>query len=69
VLGIEWVEGTSVRKVLGGGAEGEDEAEEGEEVMEADNETEVDELKDVYGLTQGKLVLVNAHPIYFIREL
>ncbi|KAF8752962.1 Lipopolysaccharide kinase (Kdo/WaaP) family [Rhizoctonia solani] len=52
VLGIEWIEGTSVRKVLGGGAEGEEELDVAEEEIE-DEEAEMDELKDVYGLTQG----------------
>ncbi|QRW22822.1 Serine/threonine-protein kinase [Rhizoctonia solani] len=55
VLGIEWIEGTSVRKVLGGGAEGEEELDVAEEEIE-DEEAEMDELKDVYGLTQEGLM-------------
>ncbi|CAE6409437.1 unnamed protein product [Rhizoctonia solani] len=55
VLGIEWIEGTSVRKVLGGGAEGEEEVDVAEEEIE-DEEAEMDELKDVYGLTQERLM-------------
>lgn len=53
LLGIEWIEGTSVRKVLGGGAEGEDETEEQSE-QETEAQPEIDELKEVYNLTQGK---------------
>ncbi|CUA67327.1 hypothetical protein RSOLAG22IIIB_07364 [Rhizoctonia solani] len=54
---IEWIDGTSVRKVLGGGAEGEEEVEvaEGEE-MEVDEQVEVDELKEVYGLTEERMM-------------
>ncbi|KAH7333898.1 kinase-like domain-containing protein [Rhizoctonia solani] len=57
VLGIEWIDGTSVRKVLGGGAEGEEEVEvaEGEEI-EMDEQDEVDELKEVYGLTEERMM-------------
>ena len=53
VLGIEWIEGTSVRRVLGSGAEGEDETDETEAEQEG-AEAEVDELKETYGLTEGK---------------
>jgi TP53 regulating kinase-like protein len=53
VLGIEWIDGTSVRKVLGGGAEGEEEGEVADDEMEV-QEDERDELKEIYGLTQGK---------------
>ncbi|CAE6496425.1 unnamed protein product [Rhizoctonia solani] len=57
LLGIEWIDGTSVRKVLGGGAESEEEVEvtEGEE-MEVDEQAEVDELKEVYGLTEERMM-------------
>ncbi|KAF8594697.1 hypothetical protein BDV93DRAFT_529144 [Ceratobasidium sp. AG-I] len=55
VLGIEWIEGTSVRKVLGGGAEGEEEGDE-TEVEQEEVELEVDELKETYGLTGEKLM-------------
>ncbi|CAE6459056.1 unnamed protein product [Rhizoctonia solani] len=53
VLGIEWIDGTSVRKVLGGGAEGKEEAEVADDEMDV-QEDERDELKEIYGLTQGK---------------
>lgn len=53
VLGIEWIEGTSVRKVLGGGAEGEEETDEAEAEQE---EEDVDVLKETYGLTGGEYV-------------
>ncbi|CAE6532908.1 unnamed protein product [Rhizoctonia solani] len=60
VLGIEWIDGTSVRRVLGGGAEGEEEVEVAEdEEIEADEQDEVDELKEVYGLTEeGMMTLI-----------
>ncbi|KAG9122380.1 serine/threonine-protein kinase bud32 [Ceratobasidium sp. 392] len=53
VLGIEWIEGSSVRKVLGGGAEGEEEG-----VDEDDNqvEEEVNVLKETYGLEEERLM-------------
>ncbi|KAB5589164.1 Serine/threonine-protein kinase [Ceratobasidium theobromae] len=55
LLGIEWIEGTSVRKVLGGGAEGEDETEEQSE-QETEAQPEIDELKEVYNLTQERMM-------------
>ncbi|CAE6494670.1 unnamed protein product [Rhizoctonia solani] len=57
LLGIEWIDGASVRKVLGGGAEGEEEVEvaEGEEI-EVEQQVEVDELKEVYGLTEERMM-------------
>ncbi|CEL57144.1 Serine/threonine-protein kinase BUD32 OS=Cryptococcus neoformans var, neoformans serotype D (strain B-3501A) GN=BUD32 PE=3 SV=1 [Rhizoctonia solani AG-1 IB] len=55
VLGIEWIDGTSVRKVLGGGAEGEEEAEVADDEMDV-QEDERDELKEIYGLTQERLM-------------
>jgi hypothetical protein len=55
VLGIEWIDGASVRKVLGGGAEGEEEEEESEHASdEQAQEEEVDVLKETYGLTGGQ---------------
>ncbi|KAG8785246.1 serine/threonine-protein kinase bud32 [Ceratobasidium sp. 428] len=52
VLGIEWIEGLSVRKVLGGGAEGEEEGE------EADDEEleDLSALKETYGLEGERLM-------------
>lgn len=52
VLGIEWIDGSSVRKVLGGGAEGEEESDELE--IEQEEDEEVDVLKEMYGLTEGE---------------
>ena len=63
VLGIEWIDGASVRVLLGGGAEGEVEAEEtssaeSESELSIDTETtpleneEEDRLKE-YGISQG----------------
>ncbi|KAG9075661.1 serine/threonine-protein kinase bud32 [Ceratobasidium sp. UAMH 11750] len=53
VLGIEWIDGSSVRKVLGGGAEGEDEGDgEGDGQVEED----IDVLKETYGLTEERLM-------------
>lgn len=61
VLGIEWIEGTSVRNILGGGAEGEEEEEEsGEDIADEQDqevdqdEPEIDQLKETYGLTEGE---------------
>lgn len=51
VLGLEWIEGKSVRALLGGGAEDEDDDDvEGEE--EAEEQEEEDPLKE-YGITRG----------------
>ncbi|KAG8686131.1 serine/threonine-protein kinase bud32, partial [Ceratobasidium sp. 394] len=51
VLGIEWIDGSSVRKVLGGGAEGEDEGDE-----ESDEQEDIDVLNETYGLTEERLM-------------
>lgn len=65
VLGIEWIEGRSVRFLLGGGAEDEVEVEEDEEedlddVLVAHA---ADALRE-YGITQGEQpVLVSAHEL------
>lgn len=56
VLGIEWIDGSSVRKVLGGGAEGEEESDELE--IEQEEDEEVDVLKEMYGLTEEKLMVL-----------
>ncbi|QRV81239.1 Serine/threonine-protein kinase [Ceratobasidium sp. AG-Ba] len=53
VLGIEWINGSSVRRVLGGGAEGEEEEEVDEEVVEHE---EIDVLMEAYGLTGERLM-------------
>ena len=42
VLGIEWIEGKSVRFLLGGGAEGEEEVEETDDVVEPQEEEDED---------------------------
>ncbi|KAG8689678.1 serine/threonine-protein kinase bud32, partial [Ceratobasidium sp. 394] len=55
VLGIEWIDGSSVRKVLGGGAEGEDEGE-GDEENDEQVEEDIDVLKEIYGLTEERLM-------------
>ncbi|KAG8734833.1 serine/threonine-protein kinase bud32 [Ceratobasidium sp. 414] len=53
LLGIEWINGSSVRKALGGGAEGEEEEyEEGDEQVEVD----INVLKETYGLTEERLM-------------
>ena len=54
VLGIEWIEGKSVRFLLGGGAEGEEEIMEGTELPE-EPELAIDDEDPLreYGVTQG----------------
>ncbi|KAG8711788.1 serine/threonine-protein kinase bud32, partial [Ceratobasidium sp. 423] len=57
MLGIEWIDGTSVRKVLGGGAEGEEEVEVAEgEGTEVDEQDEINELKEIYALTGERMM-------------
>ncbi|KZO97246.1 hypothetical protein CALVIDRAFT_497521 [Calocera viscosa TUFC12733] len=51
VLGVEWVEGKSVRKVLGGGAE-----EEGEEEDVEQLEEEAEELLREFGITRDEIM-------------
>jgi len=51
VLGIEWIEGKSVRRLLPGGAEGEEEA--SEETLDDVEDEEEDRLK-VFGVSVGK---------------
>ena len=55
VLGIEWIHGKSVRFLLGGGAEGEDDFNESEDGAEAENatETENDDPLAEYNVTTG----------------
>lgn len=53
VLGIEWIDGKSVRFLLGGGAEGEEDGEEDGESAEDTVETEEDPLKE-FNISQGK---------------
>ncbi|GBE85637.1 EKC/KEOPS complex subunit BUD32 [Sparassis crispa] len=52
ILGIEWIEGQSVRFLLGRGAEGEDET---EEIEEGDEQVEDDPLLE-YGVTQDNIM-------------
>ena len=56
LLGLEWIEGISVRQILGGGAEGEEEDPSfnkggTEELLEID----VDTAMQKFGLTQGMM--------------
>lgn len=51
VLGIEWIEGKSVRRLLPGGAEGEEEG--SEEILDDVEDEENDRLK-VFGVSVGK---------------
>lgn len=54
VLGIQWIDGKSVRFLLGGGAEGEEEIEEVEEDGIEEDTTEVEENPlEEYNITQG----------------
>ncbi|KAH9850409.1 kinase-like domain-containing protein [Lenzites betulinus] len=55
VLGIEWIDGKSVRFLLGGGAEGEEEVEEGAEDAEDEEEVEEDLLHE-FGVTQDAVM-------------
>ncbi|KAA1473329.1 hypothetical protein DENSPDRAFT_839788 [Dentipellis sp. KUC8613] len=55
VLGIEWIEGKSVRFLLGGGAEGEEEAPEGDEEEDAVEEIEEDLLQE-YGVSKDTVM-------------
>lgn len=59
VLGIEWIEGRSVRFLLGGGAEDEQEME--EEYAEDEGDDLVEEVEDAdpleeYGVSKGACV-------------
>ncbi|KAI0667471.1 hypothetical protein C8Q78DRAFT_381851 [Trametes maxima] len=55
VLGIEWIDGKSVRFLLGGGAEGEEEAEDDDSDIEGEEIPEDDPLEE-YGVTQDSLM-------------
>ncbi|KAH9934870.1 uncharacterized protein B0H18DRAFT_902524 [Fomitopsis serialis] len=55
VLGLEWIEGKSVRFLLGGGAEGEDEYTEEDDSEEEPQETEEDPLKE-FGVSQDDVM-------------
>ncbi len=55
ILGIEWIDGKSVRFLLGGGAEGEEEIEETADEPQEDVPPEEDTLQE-YGISQGKLL-------------
>ena len=54
ILGLEWIEGKSVRRLLPGGADEEDEDEENE-----GGEEEEDALRE-YGVTMGRSFPVSA---------
>ena len=56
VLGIEWIDGRSVRFLLGSGDEGveEEEYEEGDEEMVADVQVDEEDPLKEYGVAQGK---------------
>ncbi|KAI0660161.1 kinase-like domain-containing protein [Cubamyces menziesii] len=56
VLGIEWIDGKSVRFLLGGGAEGEVEAEDDSEDAQDDVPVEEEEPLKEYGITQDTLM-------------
>ncbi|EIW52930.1 serine/threonine protein kinase BUD32 [Trametes versicolor FP-101664 SS1] len=55
VLGIEWIDGKSVRFLLGGGAEGEEEGEEDDESAEDTVETEEEPLKE-FNISQDSVM-------------
>lgn len=63
VLGLEWIDGRSVRFLLGGGAEDEDGSVEGDEFQGDIQEIEEDTLKD-YGVSQGRW---NTSPTHSLR--
>ena len=54
ILGIEWIDGKSVRFLLGGGAEGEAVVEEDFDEVEDEEPPEEDPLQE-YGISQGSL--------------
>lgn len=63
VLGIEWIDGQSVRKLLPGGAEEYDEGDEGEDL---DGDTSLDDDEDrlvAYGISLG------AYRLFFSSSL
>ncbi|RDX50714.1 hypothetical protein OH76DRAFT_437283 [Lentinus brumalis] len=55
ILGIEWIDGKSVRFLLGGGAEGEEEIEETTDEPQEDVPPEEDTLQE-YGISQDALM-------------
>ncbi len=55
VLGIEWIDGKSVRFLLGGGAEGEEEMAEDEESVGEEEVIEEDPLLE-YGVSHGEQI-------------
>ena len=59
VLGIEWIDGKSVRFLLGGGAEDEEEIVEDGNLPESeiDDEVEDEDLLKEYGVSEGLLYL------------
>ena len=66
VLGIEWIDGKSVRFLLGGGAEDEEEVVEDADAPEAEEEdaaAEEDLLKE-YGVSAGTPVRPGTRPVH-----
>ena len=59
VLGIEWIDGKSVRFLLGGGAEGEVEVEDDSEDVQDDVVVEEEEPFKEYGITQGEYLRID----------
>lgn len=57
-MGFEWIEGKSVRMLLGGGAEGEEEIEYSEDLLEDEisDETPESELESAYRITPDALM-------------
>ncbi|TFK51285.1 hypothetical protein OE88DRAFT_1712552 [Heliocybe sulcata] len=58
ILGFEWIEGKSIRMLLGGGAEGEEETEYTADLLEDEDavDSPEDELQSLYGLTPDVLM-------------
>ena len=57
VLGIEWIDGKSVRFLLGGGAEDEEEIVEDGDLPESEIDDELEDLLKEYGVPEGLLYL------------
>lgn len=63
LLGLEFIEGKSVRDLLGGGAEDEEELDEAEVEEEMDNEDQLEDedALEEYGVTQGVFLVSFFH--------
>ena len=59
ILGIEWIDGKSVRFLLGGGAEGEAVVEEDLDEVEDEEPPEEDPLQE-YGISQGSFHMLSS---------